>query len=265
MARPLKIALTTRLLKTRLKRSLRLLVGVGVVCASLQASAQAGPPLITNDPDTPGAGNWEINLAVSGAHSRTGWDVAAPDLDINYGLGERMQLSVHVPWNHQHAENQPWRSGSGPVELAIRWRFVDEEKAGFAMAIQPHWASSWSSAAIRQGLAPPNDELVLPIQISKHFGKAVMGVEVSRNFIRHDEDEWQTGIFWSRDCPRGIQCLAEINTVWPAQGQAETLLNFGARKGVNEHVILIGSVGRQLSGTSDRSQILFYFGVQLLR
>ena len=129
---------------------LNLVVVAGVACASGQALAQGGPPLITNDPDTPGNGNWEINLAVAGAHSHTGWDVAAPDLDVNYGLGDRIQLSVHMPWNHQRLDHEQWQSGAGPVELAVRWRFVDEEQAGFSMAIQPHWVASWSDAAIHR-------------------------------------------------------------------------------------------------------------------
>ena len=76
---------------------LKRVVALGIVCTSSQALAQGGPPLITNDPDTPGDGNWEINLAVAGAHSDLGWDLAAPDLDVNYGLGDRIQLSMHVP------------------------------------------------------------------------------------------------------------------------------------------------------------------------
>jgi hypothetical protein len=128
----------------RLSRSLLLLIA----WLPILTCAQAGPPLITNDPDTPGDGNWEINLAAAGAHSRKNWGVAAPDLDINYGLGEHIQLSMHVPWNHQHDASGQWQSGVGAVELAIRWRFVDEEKAGFSMAIQPHWISSGTDAAV---------------------------------------------------------------------------------------------------------------------
>jgi len=49
------------------------------------AWAQGGPPMVTDDPDTPGNGNWEINLATSGSHSSGRWEIAAPDADINYG------------------------------------------------------------------------------------------------------------------------------------------------------------------------------------
>lgn len=244
--------------------ALSLVLAVAAAALPLQAWAQAGPPLITNDPDTPGNGNWEINLAATGARGGAGWDLAAPDLDVNYGLGERIQLSVHASWNHQRFDDGRWQSGSGPTELAVRWRFVDEEKAGFAMAVQPHWASSWSVAARRRGLAPANDEFAIPVQMARHFGKAVAGIEVGRNFIRNEPDEWQAGIFYSRDCPLAVSCLVEINSVKATGDAAETVLNFGARKSINDHLTLLASLGRQLSSPSGDRQTLFYLGLQFL-
>jgi hypothetical protein len=250
----------------KFRQTIHWLVAALLLCSlSLPAVAQGGPPLITNDPDTPGAGKWEINIAVAGAHGEDFWDLAAPDLDINYGLGERMQLSVHGSWNHQRVDDGLWQSGSGPVELAVRWRFIDEEKSGFSMAVQPHWAKSWSAAAIRRGLVSPNEELGIPLQLSKHFGKANVGLEVGRNFIEREADEWQAGLFWSRDCAKDFQCLAEINTVKAADSSAETVLNFGARKTINENLVLLGSLGRQLSNPDGPKQVVFYVGIQLLR
>jgi len=37
--------------------------------APLASWAQGGPPLVTDDPDTPGNGRWEINVAAIGAHT----------------------------------------------------------------------------------------------------------------------------------------------------------------------------------------------------
>ncbi len=34
--------------------------------------AHAGPPMVTDDPDTPGDGHWEINMAAAGGRNRTG-------------------------------------------------------------------------------------------------------------------------------------------------------------------------------------------------
>src|SRR3982751_3610324 len=100
----------------------RLLLFTFLILLSCVAHAQAGPPLITNDPDTPGAGHWEINLAATGTHSDGSWELSLPALDINYGVGERIQLSVHMGTAWAHGSNGPWATGAGPVELAMRYR-----------------------------------------------------------------------------------------------------------------------------------------------
>src|SRR5208282_5779480 len=62
------------------------------------AQAQGGPPLLTNDPGTPGAKNWEINLAVMPALARNAHDFQLPQLDFNYGVGATIQLTFEVPY-----------------------------------------------------------------------------------------------------------------------------------------------------------------------
>jgi hypothetical protein len=54
--------------------------------------------MLTEDPATPGPGNWEINSAF--AYERVNgqpW-FEAPLLDINYGVGERFQLKYELPF-----------------------------------------------------------------------------------------------------------------------------------------------------------------------
>ena len=65
---------------------------------TLSVFAQGGPPLITDDPGTPGDGNWEINLAFTAEKRKTERLYESPILHINYGLGERIQLKYEVPW-----------------------------------------------------------------------------------------------------------------------------------------------------------------------
>ena len=43
--------------------------------------------MVSDDPETPGKGHWEINLASIGARSALRWEVTAPDADLNYGWG----------------------------------------------------------------------------------------------------------------------------------------------------------------------------------
>jgi hypothetical protein len=64
----------------------------------VSALAQGGPPMITDDPDTPGPGYWEINLAGITEKSQSERRYEAPTADINYGVGKRIQLKFEIPW-----------------------------------------------------------------------------------------------------------------------------------------------------------------------
>ncbi len=245
--------------------TLQVLLSLLLLSVAGLASAQAGPPLITNDPDTPGDGHWEINLAVTGQRDSGDWNLGAPDLDINYGLGERLQLSMHLAWAQLGEAGEAWRSGASPVEFAVRWRIIDEATHGVSVAIQPHWATSFSPAAERKELAPAGDEFSLPVQVSRHLGKSVAGIEVGRNILQDAPDEWQAGVFWSRECARRLQCLAELNTVWAPGDGPDTIAGLGLRRELGEHAVLLGSLGRRLAAGPSSGGTVFYLGLQLLR
>ena len=228
-----------------------------------RASAQAGPPMITNDPDTPGPGAWEINLAATGGRVHGDWNVAAPDVDINRGIGDRIQLSVHGSWAHAR-DDAGWMSGLGDVELGLRWRFLDQETSGVSMAVQPLWIRGWSASARRKGLAAHDPEYVLPLQAARDFGATSVGIEIARHFAMHAPDAWQAGMFAAHPCFGAMTCLAEINATRDDGGSAATTLNFGARKPLRKNLLLMGSLGSEVSGT-DRQPLVFYLGVQMLR
>ena len=234
-----------------------------LLMAAFPLRVVAGPPLITNDPDTPGPGNWEINVAATGTHADSGWEISAPDLDLNYGVGERVQLSIHACTAWARGEDGPWATGAGPVELGIRYRILDEDKAGISLAVQPHWEKSWSTRAIAKGLAPEHPAFGLPVQAARHFGKSVVGAELMRTFVSSEPDEWQLGVSWSREMSTpGLELLAEAVAV-RADGEATTtLFNVGATQEIGKHLVLLGSLGRELDTPAHGT--LFYFGVQFL-
>ncbi|WP_133480306.1 hypothetical protein [Cognatilysobacter segetis] len=241
---------------------MRLRLTFALLLASGGACAQAGPPMITNDPDTPGPGVWEINIAATGARVPGGFDLDAPDVDINRGVGERMQLSLHASWAHGRS-NGAWRSGLGDVEFGLRYRFLDAATDGVSMAVQPLYVRGWSAAARRRGLASENAEWVLPLQVARPFGEFNVGLEVARHFVADEADAWQGGMFVSRDCFGG-DCLAEINSTRVDGQSVRTTLNVGARRPLREGLLMMGSVGSEVTGR-DRAPLVFYVGLQYVR
>ncbi len=63
------------------------------------ALAQGGPPLMTDDPGTPGDSHWEINAAGEWSSNQEVSILLLPIFDINYGWGDRIQLNLNTSFN----------------------------------------------------------------------------------------------------------------------------------------------------------------------
>ena len=110
-----------------------------VLCSvlSARAHAQAGPPFRTDDPETPGNKHWEINFGWIGDRNRASGAYQVPDFDINYGLGDRIQLKYEIPIAIQETRALPQSpaspdgqegvvlGGLGESLLGIKWRFYE--------------------------------------------------------------------------------------------------------------------------------------------
>jgi hypothetical protein len=95
--------------------------------------AQAAPPLQISDTGTPGDGQWEINVGITGEKTLSQVKVAFPALDFNYGYGDRIQFKVELPWIFSKEEGEGAKDGLGNSVLGVKWRFLDEERHGISM------------------------------------------------------------------------------------------------------------------------------------
>jgi hypothetical protein len=100
------------------------------------AHAQGGPPFRTDDPDTPGNKHWEINIGWIGDRNPQAGAYEVPDFDINYGLGDRIQLKYEIPIAIEETRAQPATpsqpavdgqiiGGLGGSVPGIKWRFYE--------------------------------------------------------------------------------------------------------------------------------------------
>jgi hypothetical protein len=100
---------------------------LAICVLSMRAGAQGGPPLITDDPDTPGPGYWEINVVSILEKSRLERRLEGPLADINYGVGRRIQLKFEMPWLSVRETGMPVEAGPGNALLGVKWRFLGQE------------------------------------------------------------------------------------------------------------------------------------------
>src|SRR4029077_7516782 len=92
---------------------------------SPSALAQGGPPFRSDDPDTPGNKRWEINTMLVGDRGPSEGSYSVPNIDINYGIGSRIQLKYEVPLSIQESPDASGHvaGGLGNSLLGVKWRF----------------------------------------------------------------------------------------------------------------------------------------------
>jgi hypothetical protein len=229
-------------------------------CAVL---AQGGPPMVTDDPDTPGNGRWEINLAAIGNHTPGLAALTVPDADINYGWGDHVQLKLDTAWLVADEAGRGLISGAGAPDLGVKWRFLDQERAGFAVSTYPQYIVNYAASSSTRGLTEPGRQFFLPIEASTRIGAWGLDGEVGRNFASEIPGSWAAGFILARELAPGLVWMAEVRESL-APHDIQTLVNLGAHLQLNGRLNLIGALGRDIGPhTYDREDILFYLGLQL--
>jgi len=141
---------------------------VGVLVATTSAYAQGGPPYYTNDPGTPGNFNWEINLGYMPFYYSDHSVSHLPDVDINFGIGDRIQLTYENAWLRVQDLSSPAKFGLGQSNPGVKWRFYDAGDNGLSISIFPQFFLNNPGAAVRRGITPPNNAFLMPTERLDH-------------------------------------------------------------------------------------------------
>jgi hypothetical protein len=256
------VGITQRTGKIVISRHTVMAVACFVFFGARLVLAQGGPPMMTDDPGTPGNRHWEINVA--GALERSSGANAGelPALDINYGAGDHVQLKLEGAWLlHQHGDNKT-KGGLGNAAAGVKWRFLDEESDGVSMSIYPQVEWNMSSTSVRRDLVERGTHLILPAQISRGIGPFEFAAEAGYVVGLNTADEWILGIVGAWPVNKKFEILAELHSDLPADFSSRQLtVNFGTRVKLTGHIALLASVGHDLLSRGDEHRsILGYLG-----
>ena len=223
--------------------------------------AQGGPPLLTDDPGTPGAGRWEVNVAFTLDRTSAGREIGAPLVDANYGWGERVQLKLEMPWVVV-SDDLGTRSGIGNPLLGVKWRFLDEDNAGVAVSTYPQLGFNLVSASADRGLVERETSFLLPLSAVKRIGPVSLDVEAGRLF-RTGGGFWVWGVAIGHDFGK-VEALAELfGTPGPQAADRQMVVNLGGRFRMGEHATLLLSVGGSVYDAEGPHHAVAYLGLQL--
>jgi hypothetical protein len=230
------------------------------------ARAQAGPPFLTNDPGTPGNANWEINLASMQTLVRGVSSYQVPQIDLNFGVGDRIQLTYQVPYIVQTSAGESRQTGWGNGYPGVKWRFLDQGEDGWQMSVFPQAQTAGSRLAREKGIAEAGPRYLLPVEVTKKIGPLDVDVEVGYYVAGHGPHERILGLVVGRSVTDRLELDAELydDRAHDAPPHSTTL-DLGGRYKLHTGLIALFMAGRSLNGFGQgQPQFIGYFGVQVL-
>jgi hypothetical protein len=229
----------------------RRLAGLIVGAMAAASLSLAGPPLLTDDPGTPGPNHWEINVAWTSEEDGRLWSFETPLLDLNYGVGEHIQLKYEAPWETVEPPNAGLRSGPGESLLGVKWRFLDQDKVGVDVSTYPQFLFNNVHSSVQRGLNDEDQFFLLPFEVQRQFGPLTIYCEGGHYWNQPRSDQWLYGAAAEYELSEKFSIMGELHSFGPdGFGDDELVSNLGFSWKFQEHVSLIGAAGRALRDSS---------------
>ncbi len=231
----------------------------------LGASAVAGPPLETDDPDTPGPNNWEINVSSMLETRRDSWEFT-PLFDINYGAGGRIQLKLKPRAVVLDEPRAGARAGAGNIQLGVKWRFLDQASHGLSMSVYPQADFNPPGRSVKRGLVDDGHEFILPLQVLRAVGHTRVYAEAGYNWREKQTDEWVFGLAAEHSLSQKLRLVGELRDITERDfADHELFFNAGFKWSFSTHITLLASAARTLHESRREGAAVFsYLGVQFM-
>lgn len=254
-------------------RIVRLLLPLGFAVTLLGQAEQlcAGPPLRTDDPETPGRKGWEINISHNIERTTQEFRMESPRFDVNHGFLENDQFKVEFPVLYVDLAEESSHWGIGDLLVGYKYRFLEEDRTGFMGSIYPQILIPVGSQSI--GLGSGSAELILPVQLGKHLfdDNLFVYAEVGYDVVLEESEanSWLCGLAAEWKVTEKWEAMGEVGGLF-TPGDADdadpddVFFNFGTKYDFTENLAFIGSVGRSFRdrdrGTPD---LLTFVGFQI--
>lgn len=233
------------------------------------ALAQGGPPFRSDDPDTPGNKLWEINTVLTGDRNPSLGLYETPNIDVNYGLGNRIQLKYELPLSIEETRGSPGNvaAGLGNSLLGVKWRIwahhpknentgeVDKRESNFGFSIYPQLLLSNPTRSVGRDIVEPGPQFLMPVEASARIGPIRVSGEFGRWFTNKDvPGSWIRGAIVGHEFRQKTEVDLEIYDQNDTTGIAgkpkarESTLGIGGRCPIagNGSLWFMGMAGRSL-------------------
>jgi len=177
---------------------MRCLPGVIAACALCVSSARAGPPLVSDDPHTIGAGNLEVILSASAAGFADFTDLVAPKLDLTLGLVDGLDVGLAATPIFTLASGEPTEA-VGAADLVLKWQPLRGER----------WHAAFTPTVGINATLLRETSFVLPIQIEYTGHRLSLGADGGYIVVLNDPDVWFASVYAGLAASDSLLLLAE--------------------------------------------------------
>jgi hypothetical protein len=254
-----------------------------ILCAAT-SYAQGGPPFITDDPGTVENRHWEINFGCIADHNPAHASYDLPNVDINYGWGNRAQLKYEVPLAAATDENNTTRAGLGESLLGIKLRPYEHHRAGepksddnmdFAVGTYPQVSINNPTSSVRRGVVEAGPQYYLPVEFMAKIGPVGLNGELGRWIgNRNVPSRWGRGLIAGHEFSDRFELYGELydlqdtNRIDNLPKQRELTVDFGGRQTLNHagNLHLLFMAGRAIQAVTRQNNEpnwIAYVGVQI--
>ena len=210
--------------------------------------------------------NWEINVAYMPFFYGNQSVSHTPDLDINFGVGDRIQLTYENAWLRLQGPSSAAKFGLGQSNVGVKWRFYDGGENGLSVSVFPQLFLNNPNDSVRRGITPGTDGFLLPLELSRKFGPVEVDWEVGYEFVHRGPNNWLSGLVLGHKFTPKLEVGAEFYSQGNFhRSDFQPTIGVGARYKIHSPVILLLMSGRSLEPASaDHSYFVGYFGLQFL-
>jgi hypothetical protein len=221
-----------------------------ILAGGLIATARAGPPFFTDDPEPVDFGHYELYLFSSFDKTRNATAVGAPSLEFNTGVAPDTQLHAILPFMSVRPTGGPDAFGPGDLELGVKYRLINNEEEKFMVGTFP--LLECPTGDRQRGLGNGRTWGKLPIWVQKSWGPWTTygggGYAINRG--PGQRDFGFGGWLLQRDINEKLTLGAELYGEGPStdSGRGFLLYNIGGTIKCTDHFNILVTAGHTLAG-----------------
>lgn len=234
---------------------------IGFVIAWPSANALAGPPLISDDPNTIGPGNVQPIVSVSVFQAEDVTTVRAPLVDLTVGLVESLDMTLIAAVVHTRdgSVEPPWADRAS-IFPGLKWEFFITDRG--SLAFSPAFNVNTSS--------PRRSFALLPFQGELSVGRrrrATVGFDAGYELVVDSSHRWFVAPYARYAASPKIHALFEL---WLLAEAFVDTVSLGGSVGIDYGIV--GDAVRLIAALSPgfatfdgpRVDVRAYLGVQYI-